>query len=185
MKLSRSAEADVVESLRRYPDDHLVFRPEMYLRADGFLPVYRDGLSEFLHRRLYRLTVQPDLGRRKLVRICDRHGCVNPLHHRTAEGLEPGSRERCPNGHLYEGNTTWSGHCAICARARQARRAGHAGPDAAAINAAKDVCPNGHEYDEANTYYWQTARGTHRKCRACNRARAAARRRRPVLEQAA
>lgn len=179
MRFSRDMEREALEGCQSDPQQHLIFgsgKPTPgvapYQRRDGAIAVNRDGLQEFLHRRLFRTLVRTDLGRRRLVRTCDTWGCANPFHFRMAAGLEPRSREHCPNGHSYEGNTTPSGHCAICAGRRRARRATHLGPDAAAINAAKTHCPQGHEYTPENTYLYATSTGVHRKCRACNAERA-------------
>lgn len=60
--------------------------------------------------------------------------------------------------------------------APRARARAAAGTSAADRNAAKLFCPAGHEYDQRNTYVYVGERGIHRKCRACNRARARARR---------
>jgi hypothetical protein len=176
VKLSREAERSVLESIRRYPEDHVTWRRELYTRADGALLVYRDGLAELLHRRLYRLTIDPDLGRKRLVRTCDKHGCANP-HHYEVQGEE--TRTHCPKGHPYAGNTDPTGHCAICAAARRASRSGDGKP-APVLNAEKTHCPNSHEYTPRNTYVYVGRGGVHRKCRACNAERAAARRRQPA-----
>lgn len=173
MKLSLEAERSVIESARRYPSDHIVWQRKSYSRADGALTVYRDGLSEALHRRLYRLVIDPELKRQRLERTCDRWGCANPYHYRIAGGTERGARTHCGKGHPYEpDNVTDSGHCLICATARRAKRAAGEKLDAPARNAAKEFCPSGHAYDQANTYIAIGARGIHRKCRRCNRDRA-------------
>lgn len=179
MKLPLEAERSVLESIRRYPEDHVVWKRELYTRPDGALQVYRDGLSEFVHRRFYRLLIDPELKRQRLGRTCDRFGCVNPYHWQITGPVARGARTHCVHGHEYtDANTTASGHCATCAAVRIAKRAGGAA-DAPGLNAAKTRCPNDHEYDAANTYVYLTDRGVHRKCRACNRERAAARRQRP------
>jgi hypothetical protein len=176
LRLPLDAERSVIESIRRYPEDHVVWKRELYTRPDGALQVYRDGLSEFLHRRLYRLLIDPNLKRQRLARSCDRFGCVNPYHWVITGPREKGARQACPHGHPYtDANTTASGHCATCAAARAALRAGGV-TDAPALNAAKTHCPNNHEYTPGNTYVYVGAHGVHRKCRICNRQRAAARR---------
>lgn len=176
MRLSADAERSVIESIQRYPEDHVVWKRELYTRTDGALQVYRDGLSEFLHRRLYRLLVEPELKRQRLARVCERWGCVNPHHFRITGPLQPGLRGHCGNGHAYTPeNTAPSGHCLTCAALRQAARAG-THTSAPALNAAKASCPANHPYDERNTYFYVSARGAHRKCRACNRERARERR---------
>lgn len=180
MKLPLEAERSVLESIRRYPEDHVVWKRELYTRSDGALQVYRDGLSEFLHRRLYRLLIDPELKRQRLARSCERFGCVNPYHWRITGPLVAGARSHCVHGHEYtDANTTASGHCATCAAVRAAKRAGGV-IDAPSLNAVKTHCPHGHEYDATNTYVYVGGHGVHRKCRRCNAERAAARRQRPA-----
>jgi hypothetical protein len=148
-----------------------------YHRTDNFIPVYREGLQEFLHRRLYRLTIDDNLKRERLAQTCDTVGCVNPHHYRLTGDRLKGAPDHCPNGHPYtDENTTPSGHCRICAERRQARRVSRTAPDGGEINAAKTHCPQGHLYSKDNTYIYRTTAGVHRKCRTCARERAAAQR---------
>lgn len=167
----------MLESIRRYPDDHVVWKRDLYTRSDGALLVYRDGLTEQLHRRLYRLAVDPELKRKRLRRTCDRWGCQNPKHFEVSGETDPRARAACAKGHAYtDENTDPTGHCRTCADARRAARAPRR-PDAAERNAAKDACPYGHAYDAKNTYLYIGERGVHRKCRLCNAERARQRRR--------
>lgn len=169
MRLPLEREKALVLAVLRDHDQCVVFPQDSYRRPDGFLPVHRDGLQELLHRRLFRIARDFPLGRAKLERTCDTWGCQNPFHFAIAPGLRAGSRERCPNGHLYaEVGVTESGHCLICASDRRARRASRA-PDGGAINAAKCCCPAGHRYAGENLYLQRTRSGFRRKCRMCNR----------------
>lgn len=168
MRLPREREEALILAVLRDHDQCVVFPQDSYRRPDGFLPVHRDGLQEFLHRRLYRIVRDFPLGRLKVERTCETWGCQNPFHFVTAPQLGFG-REVCPNGHVYaEVGVTMSGHCLICASERRARRASR-GLDGGAINAAKCCCPRGHRYAGDNLYLQTTRSGFRRKCRACNR----------------
>lgn len=169
LRLSRKREQDLVLAVIRDEKACVVFPLEAYTRADGALAVHRDGLQELLHRRLYRQIRLTNLGRAKLERTCDTFGCVNPFHFALRAGLQPGSRSRCANGHLYEEvGVTPTGHCVICAE-RRAKRREREGLSQAQINAAKTHCPANHPYNEANTYVAHSPNGNaRRRCRACN-----------------
>lgn len=169
MRLPPERERALILTVLREPETCVRFPDAEYRRADGALPVHRDGLQELLHRRLYRIVRDADLGRRRIERVCETPGCVNPYHYALRAGLAPGSKAQCANGHRYdEVGVTPSGHCRICAEQRARRRRSSA-PDGGALNARKTHCPAAHEYDAANTYVQITPRGTRRKCRACNR----------------
>lgn len=176
MRLSKRRETELLEQLRADPATCITFPPEVYSRADGGLLVHRDYLQEMLHRRLYRLLIDPSLGRRYLTRVCESFGCVNPYHYRPVADRSVSDRPACPSGHLYlPGNLTATGQCRACWERRRSRDRSVL----ATANAAKTTCPAGHEYTPENTYsYRAPGGGTQRKCRACTAARNAARPRR-------
>ena len=96
----------------------------------------------------------------RLVAKTDRPERRAPVDVGVRRGPRPGSRGRCPTGHLYdEANTYRYGSRQVCrtcqvARVRARRLAG------------PTHCPRGHSYDRTNTAY--DARGR-RRCRACLR----------------
>lgn len=108
--------------------------------------------------------------------VCEHRLCVNP-DHLALQTNEENSRasgrlggkvlDRCKRGHpLTDSNVyRWGNGKRRCAACRSER---HEGP----ANASKTHCPQGHPYDEANTY----VRDGRRNCRACSKARSAARR---------
>lgn len=81
MTISVEIEEHLLRMLRAGVD-HLQL-PNAVSRPDGKILVYRDGVMQFLHRRLYEALMGP-LGKKYLVRVCDTWGCQNPLegHHR-------------------------------------------------------------------------------------------------------
>lgn len=87
----------MVQGLTEDPAPHLVLPDEAYTRADDSILVYRDGLSMFLHRRLYnRLHPEAPIPRGLyLVPDCDEPRCQNPHHRkivtRPAQTMAPGS----------------------------------------------------------------------------------------------
>lgn len=168
MRLPPNRERDLRLAILKDDSQCVVFPQHLYRRADGFLPIHRDGMQELLHRRLFRLLRDKDLGVRKLERTCPTWGCVNPFHFALVAGLVAGTRRACPNGHLYaDVGRTPDGHCRVCAEARRTRRS-NGRPTMASINRAKRFCAHGHEYTEANTYRQRLPHGYRRKCRACN-----------------
>lgn len=185
MPVSRAHEAAVVREVQKDPTGHVLFAESAYRRADGLIVVYRQGLQEYLHRRLYRLLVDPSLGRKYLARNCGTHGCLNPYHYRMGDELIKGAPVRCRHGHEYTpDNLTASGHCLICAQRRAERRAKGVAPSGGEINAGKTHCPHGHSYLEPdNVYKYRTQSGWHRKCRVCARKRAASRRHAVAVER--
>lgn len=160
--------------IQRDPEADFVYPDEFYTRPDGRLLLYRDGLAEMVHRRFYRLLIDSNLGRQKLVQTCTERLCVNPHHFRMIAGtLERGAKTHCRNGHAYdEVGLTPSGHCPVCAAARKSARSASGRPDGSDLNRAKQRCPRNHLLSGANLYVYTDPRGyRHRRCRTCNRDR--------------
>jgi len=174
MSVPPAREKELIEAITADPSQCIVLAKDEYRRDDGAVVVYRANLQEHLHRRLYRLLIDPRLQRKYLHRQCESWGCLNPWHYSVA-AEHAGSRTHCPHGHLYlPGNLTPTGHCKACYEKRVAKRAPGLAPDAATRNAQKTHCPANHPYDEENTYIYYTPDGIHRKCRACTQKRNAA-----------
>jgi hypothetical protein len=159
VRLTEDAEQRLLADVAASPRAHLILGPvtppqvgiEPYVRADGSILIYRDGLAERLHRRLFRIVVDPELGRRRIVPSCGVWGCQNPLHFALSEH---GSKHR-PDG-------------------EEPVERPHRAPDAAARNARRTTCPQHHPYSPENTYVWKDPQGReHRACRACRDARRA------------
>lgn len=176
MRYSRALERELLTEIARSPEAHLVLGPRTtpvfgtgpYRRKDGAIVVYRDGASERLHRRLYRLVRFPGLGNTKLSPACLLWGCLNPWHY-TDTGVT--SATFCPNGHDLRATMLPDGVCGRCLTVRRAQRS-NGQPTAAAKQRAKTHCPRGHAYDHHNTAVYRDPRGRiHRRCRACDATR--------------
>lgn len=146
MRLTEDAEQRLLANVSAAPDAHLFLGAEPprlgtdpYLRADGSILVYRDGLAERLHRALYRLVVNRRIGRRRLVLTCGAWGCQNPRHYAPRSGvhespsgaaLQNAGKSHCPYGHPYDGANLllWTDRKGrehrACRACREARRAG-------------------------------------------------------------
>lgn len=177
MPLSPRREAELIEAVRANPLTCIRLPEAAYRRRDNAVVVYRDNVQEFLHRRLYRILIDPAIRRNYLIRTCETIGCINPYHYRLGRERAPLSRDVCPNGHEYSPeNLTPTGHCRICVEAHIERRK-------AATAAGKVVkqpathCPSGHEFTPENTYEYPGKYGMYRKCRTCTHLRNRARKR--------
>lgn len=118
-------------------------------RADGAVLSYHDGLTEMLHRRLYRAVVGPLEDRERLLRTCSTPGCVNPWHREKSLATKVAQgRHRQP----YQSNGR---------------------PTAAELQRSKTKCPKGHNLTPDNVYTWTDSKGrTHRKCKRCTKSSA-------------
>lgn len=177
MRLSKQRERDLIHQIQDDPYTCRTVDADDYTRADGHVLVHRDHVQEFLHRRLYRILINPGLKRGHLMRVCETWGCVNPNHYRENLAAATPSRSVCPSGHNYlPGNLTPSGHCRICTEKR-IERARTVSDDTPGLNARKTHCPANHEYTPENTYTYpsKTTGMLYRKCRTCTALRNAAR----------
>lgn len=188
MRFTRQREEEVRARILENPKRCITF-PELAYREDGSILIHRDGLSQFLHRYLYKEMVGPVAKGQFLLKICATDGCVNPTEgHRlisTRPTLSTTTRAtECPNGHQYTKENTrldsrgWR-VCVTChenelERRRQLRRGENPEPGKtiADVNRAKTHCPQGHEYTPENTYVSYN----HRACRTCKIARSRKRR---------
>jgi hypothetical protein len=158
---SKKLEADVLTALARAPDAHLRFQPDDY-RPDGTIIVYRDNLSETLHRRLYRQVIGPVPSGLYLKKFCNTDRCLNPHHYRLEKASRP-PRATCPNGHPYTKANLLEGRnkCRTCKENRLAKR--RKGVQ------RKDYCKQGHKLTPSNVYRWKDVRGrAHRRCKTCH-----------------
>jgi hypothetical protein len=150
--------------------EHITLPDEYPHDKQGRILVSRDGLRQFLHRRLWERVTGVKMDRRTfMLPFCDQWGCVNPTHF--TDHATPYLRlSKCRNGHYYTSRDyTRKGtyQCQKCKAARALRR-NTGRPTHHEVEAARTSCPYGHEYTPENTYRWQDARGSiHRKCRAC------------------
>lgn len=164
MRFTAAREAEVIEFLRRHPDECLTI--PLLERADGSIVIRRDGLEMRLHRYLWdALAVGPALGRYTwLLRSCGTIGCVNPRHYdRSTRPKRGRTATRCRNGHRYtRANTIVGGplRCRKCKAARDARRR--------KTDQRAGYCKRNHRLTKANVYVWTDADGrAHRRCRTC------------------
>lgn len=120
VRLSDELERDLTDRVRAEPRLHLLLATPVYgippyTITDGTVMAYQDGLSERLHRLLYRRVINPRIGERRLYRACPVWGCVNPHHWSPVRGRAPFAADpagvnlgkgSCPQNHHYtEGNT--------------------------------------------------------------------------------
>lgn len=162
MRYSDELEKSVLRAITASPTSDIVFAEEDY-RADGHIMVYRDNLSEMLHRRLYRLIVGKIPSGMYLTRTCSSTRCVNPHHYRLTRYARA-LPDTCPNGHRYTpANTRSTGHarCRTCYENRLARRRKG--------TLRKGYCKNGHQLTADNVYVSSDADGRqHRRCKTCH-----------------
>lgn len=164
MRFTQAREAEVIEFLRRYPDECLTI-PALE-RADGSIVIRRDGLEIRLHRYLWRVTgAGPPLTRWMwLLRTCSTPRCVNPRHYEKSTRPTRGrTATRCRNGHEYTpANTIATGphRCRKCKEARDARRR--------RTDQRAGYCRKHHRLTKTNVYVWTDRNGVvHRRCRTC------------------
>lgn len=157
----------------------------------GYGKTWQGGRMVYTHRVSYETFNGPLAAGKQIDHLCRNPKCCNPDHldltsartnvmRSDSRGALNARATSCPQGHPYdEANTLRPSRggrqCRACSRARK-----HAaailkyanGPGRGANHRAKTECPHGHAYDEANTYRDPKGR---RGCRACHRAREAAR----------
>jgi hypothetical protein len=182
MRFTQAREAEVIEYLRRHPDECLTI-PALE-RPDGSVVIRRDGLEIRLHRYLWReMAIGPRLTRYIwLLPKCATRGCVNPRHYEKSTRPKRGrTATRCPNGHEYTpANTIADGplRCRACKAARDARRR--------KTSRRKGYCAKGHRLTKTNIYTWTDGDGrVHRRCRTCKLAAARAARSTTTTEREA
>lgn len=160
MRFPAELETRVLDALKATGGTHhIIFGAEGY-RADGKLPVHRDGTTRLLHRYLYEILIGPVSTKEYLLRTCSNERCVNPYHYEVQprSRLAAGRLKRfyVPNGR----------------------------PTPMEINAAKTHCPHNHEYTPKNTYLHTDKKGcVHRMCRTCTLKRTREAHRRARLER--
>lgn len=142
------------------------------------------------HRFSYTVAKGPIPDGLHIDHLCRNRGCVNPEHLEAVthgENLRrspltlsaiAAAKTECPAGHRYTPDNTrlrrGKRECITCIRARDLARRGSPSADRAAdYYATASTCQAGHLMDEHNTYWLRPNRP---QCRACNAARARARR---------
>jgi hypothetical protein len=143
--------------------------------------VYVDGLTQHLHRWLYRQVIGELDSKDFLIPDCSTPRCVNPQHCEVRRRSRP-DRSHCPNGHPYSIEpVTGAYRCLTCRDERNARRRAqyevnpffHAARDGGRF-VSTGVCARGHELTDDNVYViHETDRSrVRRRCKACSVRRA-------------